>query len=287
MPATEQDRYTLEFPIFMYALLPFIYFVIGYITIAMICLVYNFLYKFVGGFEFETREQLDHEHPPHSNQPKVTILNKRLLPLTLVLGLTVLFIDQPAPETQVSAIQEEIIVQQADCGSVHGISLPCWDDYLSGDGPEGSESLPYYPYAKRPNGCSFPGATPGTNDLIKVAGITIRLTDICNEHDRCYYTLGTTPWQCNDPFQNRLRARCVSEFAKQAPNTFDILTAGIAREEAQILCGVETMVVAGAVIGTQDSRHQLAQERQRDYLSRVDRFVKENADNHTLKVFEQ
>jgi hypothetical protein len=68
--------------------------------------------------------------------------------------------------------------QLTACGSVDGISLPCWEEYL-GDG-EGNESLPDYPYAKRPNGCSVPGAIPGANDTITVFFIEIGFTDICN-----------------------------------------------------------------------------------------------------------
>lgn len=45
------------FPKFMFVLFPLIYLVIGYITTAIGCLAYNFLYKFVGGFEFEMRDQ--------------------------------------------------------------------------------------------------------------------------------------------------------------------------------------------------------------------------------------
>jgi hypothetical protein len=46
-----------------------------------------------------------------------------------------------------------------DCGSKDGYSLPCWRDFL--DSGEGDESLPLYPYAKRPNGCSIEGGRPG------------------------------------------------------------------------------------------------------------------------------
>lgn len=64
-----------------------------------------------------------------------------------------------------------------------------------------------------------------------MAGININFTDICNKHDECYYTLGTTPWKCNDPFQSQLRACCEKEVSNHALNGWDLLTFGASRAE--------------------------------------------------------
>ena len=44
-------------PAAMLLVFPVMYFVAGYIMVAIGCMFYNFMYKFVGGFEFETDEQ--------------------------------------------------------------------------------------------------------------------------------------------------------------------------------------------------------------------------------------
>ena len=44
-------------PAFIFLLFPLIYLVIGYIMTAVSCLIYNFMFKFIGGIEYETRDQ--------------------------------------------------------------------------------------------------------------------------------------------------------------------------------------------------------------------------------------
>ena len=81
------------------------------------------------------------------------------------------------------------------CGSADGIELPCWKDFL--DRGEGDESLPDYPYAKRPNGCSIPYIVPGSQDNFASLGYDFSFRSACNTNDICYYTLGTSPEICN------------------------------------------------------------------------------------------
>lgn len=52
-PSVDQGGYPVDFPIFMFLLMPFIYLIIGYIMTAIGCVIYNFLAKHIGGFEFE------------------------------------------------------------------------------------------------------------------------------------------------------------------------------------------------------------------------------------------
>ena len=43
-------------PVLFLVGMPFIYLVLGYVWIAIGCWVYNTLYKYIGGIEFETRD---------------------------------------------------------------------------------------------------------------------------------------------------------------------------------------------------------------------------------------
>ena len=163
--------------------------------------------------------------------------------------------------------------QLTACGSVDGISLPCWEDYL-GDG-EGSESLPEYPYAKRPNGCSVPGAMPGANDTITLFFIEVGFADICNAHDRCYYTLGTTPRECNEPFKSGLRDRCDEVIAAHVEGGWDVVTRGISVATALEACHTKADAMAMGVIAAQQMSHAQAQMKQQRYLERVNAYVEQ------------
>ena len=43
-------------PLFFVILFPVIYLVLGYVMVAVGCAVYNFMFKFIGGIEFEARD---------------------------------------------------------------------------------------------------------------------------------------------------------------------------------------------------------------------------------------
>jgi hypothetical protein len=40
---------------FLFAFFPIVYFVFGHLGVALGCVVYNFLFKYIGGFEFEAK----------------------------------------------------------------------------------------------------------------------------------------------------------------------------------------------------------------------------------------
>ncbi len=44
-------------PVAMFLLFPVIYLVMGYIMVAVGCLFYNFMFKYLGGIEYETTER--------------------------------------------------------------------------------------------------------------------------------------------------------------------------------------------------------------------------------------
>lgn len=156
----------------------------------------------------------------------------------------------------------------ADCGRLNGILLPCYRDLLSGH--EGNESLPLYPYAKRENGCSIPGAKPGANDTVSIASINISFTDICNKHDRCYYTLGTRALHdCNSPFEKEMRARCEREISNHAFTAADLVTFGSTRAGVLAICYAKAEAMAQATAGTSDRYHTEAQRNQEAYLEKI------------------
>ena len=46
-------------PIFMFLLMPLFYLVFGYVSVAIGCAVYNFMFKYIGGIEFESKAEND------------------------------------------------------------------------------------------------------------------------------------------------------------------------------------------------------------------------------------
>jgi len=55
-PQHDQFGNPVEFPTFIIFVAPFMYLIFGYISVAIGCLFYNFIQRFVGGFEFEVSE---------------------------------------------------------------------------------------------------------------------------------------------------------------------------------------------------------------------------------------
>ncbi|MCS3903730.1 hypothetical protein J2T55_001761 [Methylohalomonas lacus] len=53
MPLVDQNGNPIEFPLFVFLLMPFFYLVFGYISIVIGCLIYNLLATYIGGIEFE------------------------------------------------------------------------------------------------------------------------------------------------------------------------------------------------------------------------------------------
>jgi ABC-type Na+ efflux pump permease subunit len=57
--APEVDRYgnPVTFPKFLFILFPILYLVIGYLMTAIGCAIYNFFFRYIGGFEFEVNDE--------------------------------------------------------------------------------------------------------------------------------------------------------------------------------------------------------------------------------------
>ena len=57
MPQVDPNGNPVKFPISMLAVLPLFYLLFGYIAVATGCVIYNFIYRFIGGLEFEVEEK--------------------------------------------------------------------------------------------------------------------------------------------------------------------------------------------------------------------------------------
>lgn len=58
-PQVDQQGGPAAFSIFLFLVLPFFYLIFGYITVALVCAIYNGLFGLIGGFEFDVSEQDD------------------------------------------------------------------------------------------------------------------------------------------------------------------------------------------------------------------------------------
>ena len=56
MPTVDQYGNPVNFPKFIF-LFPILYLLIGYVTTVIGSAIYNFLFKYIGGFEFEVKDQ--------------------------------------------------------------------------------------------------------------------------------------------------------------------------------------------------------------------------------------
>ncbi len=56
IPKVGPDGNPVNFPTFMFLLMPIAYLIFTYISSVIGCFIYNFLVKFIGGFEFDLEE---------------------------------------------------------------------------------------------------------------------------------------------------------------------------------------------------------------------------------------
>ena len=57
VPAVDQHGNPTDFPKFLVILFPILYLVFGYLTTAIGSAIYNFLFRYIGGFEFEVKDK--------------------------------------------------------------------------------------------------------------------------------------------------------------------------------------------------------------------------------------
>lgn len=56
-PDVDQHGNPVTFPKFMFILFPVLYLVIGYLMTVIGCAIYNLFFKFIGGIEFEVKDE--------------------------------------------------------------------------------------------------------------------------------------------------------------------------------------------------------------------------------------
>lgn len=56
-PGVDQHGNPVTFPKFLIILFPILYLIFGYLATAIGSAIYNFIFKYIGGFEFEVKEE--------------------------------------------------------------------------------------------------------------------------------------------------------------------------------------------------------------------------------------
>jgi hypothetical protein len=56
MPATDPQGNPINLPVGMFIAMPLIYLVFSYLFVAIGCWLYNVMYRFIGGFEYEAED---------------------------------------------------------------------------------------------------------------------------------------------------------------------------------------------------------------------------------------
>jgi len=56
-PEVDQHGNPVTFPKFLFILFPILYLVIGYLMTVIGCAIYNFFFRYIGGFEFEVQDE--------------------------------------------------------------------------------------------------------------------------------------------------------------------------------------------------------------------------------------
>jgi hypothetical protein len=56
-PQIDQHGNPVQFPYFMFIIMPIFYLIFGYIFVAIGCVIYNYFFKFIGGLEFEVLDK--------------------------------------------------------------------------------------------------------------------------------------------------------------------------------------------------------------------------------------
>jgi hypothetical protein len=56
-PPVDEFGHDAMFPRFFLIVMPLVYFVFGYLSVVIGCAIYNALFKYIGGFEFEVKDK--------------------------------------------------------------------------------------------------------------------------------------------------------------------------------------------------------------------------------------
>jgi len=137
----------------------------------------------------------------------------------------------------------------------HGVVLPVNDNFPNA----------LYPYAARPDGCSAEGLQKLYDQANDLSDDDKWLSQACDAHDRCYYTLGTSSKKCNEKFITDALDSCNNISGR---NTLLYLGSKNA------FCGFKAFAVATGADSCAQKYFDQAQREQRIYEQWIERYEK-------------
>lgn len=133
-----------------------------------------------------------------------------------------------------------------------------------------SEEIPYnpkfpkakYPYAQAPDGCS--GLT--NPKRVRDTWGPVNFKPTCNEHDRCYYTLGSNWESCNEQFRIGLLKACKDGLTTKTETPLGTISISGEKDPRFPACvSIATSYYAAVQAGVSFNVFKDAQKLQREY----------------------
>jgi hypothetical protein len=121
----------------------------------------------------------------------------------------------------------------------------------------------FYPYASEPDGCSAEGLQDVYDLANDFSDDEPWLREACNEHDRCYFTEGTTSKECNAKFIIEAVDAC-----NHISNEDTLLYMGM----KNAFCGFKGLTVSSAANACAEKYFAEAQRKQKAYNQWVKRY---------------
>ena len=135
-----------------------------------------------------------------------------------------------------------------------------------------------YPYASKPDGCSAEGLQDlydQSNDIFDDAQW---LKNVCNAHDECYYTEGTTAKECNSKFIVEMVDACNNISAKDTVTYMGM---------KNTFCGMKGFWVATGANACARRYFAHAQKKQRAYNLWIQRYEKAYREAKQQQILEE
>lgn len=123
----------------------------------------------------------------------------------------------------------------------------------------------FYPYASKPDGCSAEGLHDVYEDMNRIFNDDKWIEKACNEHDRCYYTEGTTSKKCNAQFIIDATDAC-----HNISGTDTVFFMGV----RNTLCGMKALTVSAIANACSEKYFKEAQKKQKAYNQWIIRYEK-------------
>jgi len=122
-----------------------------------------------------------------------------------------------------------------------------------------------YPYAKKPDGCSAEGLQDLYNQSNDISDDRIWLEEVCNAHDKCYFTEGTSAKECNSQFIVDAIDACNHISTKDTVMFLGMKNA---------FCGIKGLGVSAGANACARRYFSHSQKKQKAYMQWVTRYEK-------------